>query len=69
MKVLPVELAGFYERLLASEARHFKQYLRLAEHYAAGPLDDRLDIILKLDAELISAPDTDFRFHSGPLVS
>jgi tRNA-(ms[2]io[6]A)-hydroxylase len=67
LKVLPAELAGFYERLLASEARHFKQYLRLAERYAAGPLDDRLELILKLDAELISAPDTDFRFHSGPL--
>ena len=67
MNVLPAELAGFYERLLASEARHFKQYLKLAERYATEPVDDRLDVILKLDAELISAPDTDFRFHSGPL--
>lgn len=68
VEVLPEDLAGFYRRLLASEARHFRQYLDLAERYAPAPFEDQLARILDLDARLVSEPDTDFRFHSGPLV-
>ncbi|MFV2089489.1 MAG: tRNA-(ms[2]io[6]A)-hydroxylase [Pseudomonadales bacterium] len=65
--VLPKDLASFYERLLASEARHFHQYLALAGRYSATPFDDKLDELLDLDAALVKAPDVEFRFHSGPL--
>jgi len=65
--VLDDELAAFYRRLLDSEARHFRQYLELAERYATEPFDDRLQALLALDAELVSSPDEVFRFHSGPL--
>jgi tRNA-(ms[2]io[6]A)-hydroxylase len=65
--VLPAAIGSFYQRLLESEARHFQQYLGLAERYASGPLDARLQAFLTTDAELVRAPDTEFRFHSGPL--
>lgn len=65
-EVLDAELAGFYERLLISEARHFRQYLALAESYAEGSFDAKLDEILARDAALVSSPDGQFRFHSGP---
>jgi tRNA-(ms[2]io[6]A)-hydroxylase len=66
-QVLPEDLGDFYRKLLDSEARHFRQYLDLAERYAEGPLDDRLDVLLEKDAELVTVPDATFRFHSGPL--
>lgn len=66
-EVLPEDLADFYRRLLDSEARHFQQYLNLAERYSDHPLDDRLEVLLEKDAELVSTSDTTFRFHSGPL--
>lgn len=64
--VLDAELAGFYERLLVCEARHFRQYLTLAEFCADGPFDAKLSEILERDAALVSEPDSEFRFHSGP---
>jgi tRNA-(ms[2]io[6]A)-hydroxylase len=67
MDVLPTELAGFYGRLLASEARHFEHYLTLARRYADGPIEATLEAMLEKDAELITRSDTEFRFHSGPL--
>jgi tRNA-(ms[2]io[6]A)-hydroxylase len=69
MEVLPDDLAGFYGRLLDSEARHFDQYLTLARRYAETPIEAKLEAMLKKDAELMTAPDTEFRFHSGPLCS
>ncbi len=66
-EVLPDDLAGFYLKLLASEARHFKQYLGLAGRYARGPYQEVLDALLVRDAELCSRPDEEFRFHSGPV--
>lgn len=63
--VLDPELADFYRRLLASEARHFRQYLSLADEYAVEPYDDVLERLLEKDRELISEPDPQFRFHSG----
>lgn len=65
--VLPDDLAGFYQRLLDSEARHFGQYLSLAERYASTAFDDKLAELLERDADLIQAADVAFRFHSGPL--
>ena len=65
-QVLDAELAQFYRRLLASEARHYADYLALAKRYAPGPIEERLRRVLELDAELIVAPDKELRFHSGP---
>jgi tRNA-(ms[2]io[6]A)-hydroxylase len=65
--VLPEKLAQFYQRLLAAEARHFRQYLDLAKSYATGSITPQLEVLLARDALLISQPDDVFRFHSGPL--
>lgn len=62
------EIARFYESLLKSEARHFRDYLQLAERAADGAIEDRIDVFLEADARLISSPDTQLRFHSGPPV-
>jgi len=74
--VLEAPLAGFYERLLASEARHFELYLgfaeRLYEDARPGPgesLAERLALFLAEDRRLIALPDSAFRFHSGPLAA
>jgi tRNA-(ms[2]io[6]A)-hydroxylase len=64
------DLARFYERLLESEARHFADYLELAEGYADAPIADRLATMLDAERDLIESPDPEFRFHSGvPMVS
>jgi tRNA-(ms[2]io[6]A)-hydroxylase len=63
---LDEELAAFYHSLLKSEARHFMDYLALAQELApAGDIDVRLPVLLERERELIESPDTDFRFHSG----
>lgn len=62
-------LAEFYARLLASEARHFQDYLKLAERYSDAPLRARLERFLTAEAALVTDPDSTFRFHSGPLAS
>ena len=64
--LLDGELERFYVGLLNSEARHFQAYLKLAERYAAGPIDDRIAVFAERERELIEAPDEVFRFHSGP---
>lgn len=60
-------LAKFYESLLRSEARHFEDYLRLAEQVAGACIRPRIREFGLIEASLILAPDTEFRFHSGPL--
>ena len=61
------ELRTFYESLLKSESRHYRDYLALARQAAAGEtIDDRVDHFLTLERELIETPDTEMRFHSGP---
>ncbi|ONF45486.1 tRNA-(ms[2]io[6]A)-hydroxylase [Marinobacter lutaoensis] len=60
-------LAAFYTSLLKSEARHYRDYLALAEQANGGPVTDRLDAFLALERTLIESPDTEFRFHSGPV--
>lgn len=62
-------LADFYTSLLKSEARHYQDYLKLAEQAAGGPIDARVSEFLAIEKELIEAPDTEFRFHSGPVSS
>ena len=65
---LEPELSQFYYRLLASEARHFQDYLALAARYSPEPLTDRIAFFAELESELITKPDTLFRFHSGPIL-
>lgn len=59
-------LATFYASLLRSEARHFEDYLALAQAVAGTNPVERIDCFLELDAELVTAPDNETRFHSGP---
>lgn len=62
------ELGEFYRSLLKSEARHFGDYLRLAEGLCDKEhLADRLDHFRLLEADLVQGVDTEFRFHSGPV--
>ena len=65
---LPEKLGSFYRGLLASESRHFEHYLGFARTETGASqaeLDARLDELKAIEAQLISAPDRDFRFHSG----
>lgn len=66
---LDAELQKFYLSLLKSEARHFEDYLKLAKKYASGDISERVAFFGKVEAELISSPDLEFRFHSGVLQS
>lgn len=63
---LDAKLGEFYQSLLKSEARHFNDYLRLA-NIAAGvdDIDGRIAIFSALECDLIKEPDSEFRFHSG----
>lgn len=60
------ELGDFYLSLLKSEARHFEDYLNLAAAASPDPIDARVAEFVELEQALIEAPDTEFRFHSGP---
>ena len=65
---LPEKLGKFYNGLLASEARHFEHYIAFARSECGiddAEIDARLEELKTLEAELISAPDEQFRFHSG----
>jgi tRNA-(ms[2]io[6]A)-hydroxylase len=63
---LPAQVGAFYAQLARSEARHFEQYLELAQ--AAAPLQwrARLRELAEHEARLATAPDAQLRFHSGP---
>jgi len=61
------KLADFYNGLLKSEARHYQDYLKLAVQANGGPVDERVGEFLAIEKELIEAPDSEFRFHSGPV--
>lgn len=58
-------LGDFYISLLRSEARHYQDYLTLAEEIAGKDISDRIQFFGELEAGLISSPDSDFKFHSG----
>jgi len=63
---LDAELGEFYSGLLAAEARHFRQYLSLACQVEPEAIADRLAFFGDIEAALCTAPDPQFRFHSGP---
>lgn len=65
--LLDEELQKFYLSLLKSEARHFQDYLRLAQQYADTDISERIAFFAQIEQELIVSPDTEFRFHSGVL--
>ncbi|HQQ74010.1 MAG TPA: tRNA isopentenyl-2-thiomethyl-A-37 hydroxylase MiaE [Pseudomonadales bacterium] len=58
-------LQKFYLSLLKSESRHFMDYLSLARKYAQSPIDERVQLFLERERELIEGKDQEFRFHSG----
>ncbi len=66
---LPEKLGRFYSGLLASEARHFEHYIAFAKSECGvgeTEIDARLDELKQLEARLVTEPDNEFRFHSGP---
>ncbi len=66
--VLGGPLAELFGALHAAEARHCTVYLDLARHAATrAEIDatERIDVFAALEAELITSPDPQFRFHSG----
>jgi len=63
---LDTELRQFYESLLRSESRHFRDYLAFARRAAGGAaIGPRVECFAERERELIESPDTAFRFHSG----
>lgn len=69
-KVAPLldeELQNFYWSLLKSESRHYQDYLKLAKKAAGENIDERLDVFLSLEKDIILSESEEFRFHSGPL--
>lgn len=63
--LLDAELGRFYSSLLRSESRHFRDYLALAQLYSKQAIAPRVAEFAALEAELITTPDPEFRFHSG----
>lgn len=67
--IVPAPFENLYQGLLASESRHFTQYLTLARQYAPGgdaEVLKRAARIRQLENALIGDPDREVRFHSGP---
>lgn len=62
---LDKKIGDFYISLLRSEARHYQDYLTLAEQIAGKDIADRVEFFGQIEAKLISSPDEDFKFHSG----
>ena len=62
-------LGDFYISLLRSEARHYQDYLTLAQDISEFDITERVEFFGNVEAELISSPDEDFKFHSGLPVS
>ena len=58
-------LSEFYVSLLRSEARHFMDYLTLAEDIAGADISERVAFFGEVEAQLILSDDSDFKFHSG----
>lgn len=62
---LDERLGRFYLGLVKSEARHFLDYLRLAELYGGRTAGSRVLYFAELERELVTSPDQVLRFHSG----
>lgn len=58
-------LQKFYLSLLRSEARHYQDYLALAQQVSKTDITPRVRFFGEVEAALISTPDAEFRFHSG----
>ncbi|MDR2213806.1 MAG: tRNA-(ms[2]io[6]A)-hydroxylase [Pseudomonadales bacterium] len=65
LPLLDARIARFYASLLRSEARHFQDYLALAQLYANEDISARVAWFRDIERELIESPDAEFRFHSG----
>jgi len=59
------KLGDFYVSLLRSEARHYQDYLVLAEEIAGKDISERVAFFGQVEAELITSSDEDIKFHSG----
>ncbi|MDN0012209.1 tRNA isopentenyl-2-thiomethyl-A-37 hydroxylase MiaE [Providencia stuartii] len=59
------DLASFYVSLLRSEARHYQDYLQLAQSISKTDISERVEMFGLVEAELITSVDHDFKFHSG----
>lgn len=59
------ELKAFYLSLLRSEARHYQDYLTLAQQISPDDITPRVRHFGEVEAALIESPDSEFRFHSG----
>ena len=59
------ELRRFYEGLMASESRHFRDYLALAVRLSDEPIGARIERVAHTEAQLIESADPAFGFHSG----
>ena len=66
---LDEELKRFYISLLRSEARHFMDYLSLAQTISADDISSRIEFFGDKEASLISSDDQQFRFHSGAVAT
>jgi len=62
---LDKRLGDFYISLLRSEARHYQDYLTLAQEIADFDITERVEFFAEKECELITTSDTDFKFHSG----
>ena len=63
---LDEELGTFYHGLLKSEARHYQGYLKLAHQYGeAADIARVVEQVREAEAQLITSPDQELRFHSG----
>lgn len=63
--LLDDELSEFYTGLLASEGRHYRNYLKLARDRSRESLEERIERFREREGELIASADPQFRFHSG----
>lgn len=63
--LLDTELCRFYTSLLKSEARHYHDYLQLAQLYSNQDISARVKFFVAKEGQLINSPDSQFRFHSG----
>lgn len=59
------DLRAFYLSLLRSEARHYQDYLTLAQRISPEDITPRVHALGEVEAALINSPDSEFRFHSG----
>ena len=58
-------LGDFYVSLLRSEARHYQDYLELAQSISTVDISERVTFFGEVEADLIQTSDYEFKFHSG----